>query len=68
MLKHAFFGPGEVYKFIYKSLLASNKSQKACNELDMFDSQKGKRKVQRVPQLQAAALPRHQEEEEIDKN
>ena len=29
---------------------------------------KGKRKVQGVPQLQAAAHPRHQEEEETDKN
>ena len=28
---------------------------------------KGKSKVQGVPQSQAAALPRHQEEEEIDK-
>ena len=28
---------------------------------------KGKRKVQWVPQSQAAALPRHQEEEETDK-
>ena len=28
---------------------------------------KGKRKVQGVPQSQIAALPRHQEEEEIDK-
>ena len=28
---------------------------------------KGKRKVQGVPQSQAAALPRHQEEEETDK-
>ena len=28
---------------------------------------KGKRKVQGVPQLQIAALPRHQEEEETDK-
>ena len=28
---------------------------------------KGKRKVQEVPQSQSAALPRHQEEEEIDK-
>ena len=28
---------------------------------------KGKRKVQEVPQSQAAALPRHQEEEETDK-
>ena len=27
---------------------------------------KGKKKVLRVPQSQAAALPRHQEEEEID--
>ena len=28
---------------------------------------KGKRKVQGVPQLQNAALPRHQEEKETDK-
>ena len=28
---------------------------------------KSKRKVQRVPQSQTAALPRHQEEEETDK-
>ena len=28
---------------------------------------KGKRKAQRVPQSQTAALPRHQEEEETDK-
>ena len=28
----------------------------------------GKRKVQGVPQLQTAAIPRHQEEEEIDKS
>ena len=28
--------------------------------------QNGKRKVQGVPQLQTAALPRHQEEEETD--
>ena len=28
---------------------------------------KGKRKVQGVPQSQTAALPRHQEEEEMDK-
>ena len=28
---------------------------------------KGKRKIQGVPQLQAAAHPRHQEEEEKDK-
>ena len=29
---------------------------------------KGKRKVQGMPQSQIAALPRHQEEEERDKN
>ena len=29
--------------------------------------QEGKRKVQGVPQSQAAALPRHQEEEKTDK-
>ena len=31
-------------------------------------SKKGKRKVQEVPQSQAATLPRYQEEEETDKN
>ena len=31
-------------------------------------SKKGKRKVQGVPQLQTAALPRPQEEEETDKS
>ena len=31
-------------------------------------SKKGMRKVQGVPQSQTAALPRHQEEEEIDKS
>ena len=30
--------------------------------------QKGKRKVQGMPQSQTAALPRHQEEEETDKS
>ena len=30
--------------------------------------QKGKRKVQEVPQSQTEALPRHQEEEETDKS
>ena len=29
---------------------------------------KGKRKVQGVPQLQTAALPRHQEDKETDKS
>ena len=32
------------------------------------EEQKGKRKVQGVPQSQTAALPRHQEEEETDKS
>ena len=31
-------------------------------------TKKGKRKVQRVPQSQTAALPIHQEEEETDKS
>ena len=33
----------------------------------IFNDQKGKRIVQGVPQSHAASLPRHQEEEEIDK-
>ena len=32
-----------------------------------YSCKKGKRKVQGLPQSQAAALPRHQEEEETDK-
>ena len=34
----------------------------------MTNGKKGKRKVQGVPQLQTAALPRPQEEEETDKS
>ena len=33
-----------------------------------YMSEKGKRKVQGVPQSQTTALPRHQEEEETDKS
>ena len=36
-------------------------------DLFLQEGKKGKRKVQGVPQSQAAALPRHQEEEETDK-
>ena len=36
-------------------------------ELSMCDKKKGTRKVQEVPQLQAADHPRHKEEEETDK-
>ena len=35
--------------------------------MQLTTPKKGKRKVQRVPQSQAAALPRHQREEETDK-
>ena len=35
---------------------------------DIYMGKKGKRKVQRVPQSQTAALPKHQEEEETDKS
>ena len=37
-------------------------------ELLMFYNNKGKRKVQGMPQSQTAALPRPQEEEETDKS
>ena len=33
-----------------------------------YESKKGKRNIQGVPQSQTAALPRHQEEEESDKS
>ena len=36
--------------------------------LTVLKTQKGKRKVQGVPQSQTAALPRPQEEEETDKS
>ena len=34
----------------------------------MSQGKKGKRKIQGVPQLQTAAFPSHQEEEETDKS
>ena len=37
------------------------------NTVGMPSSKKGKRNIQGMPQSQTAALPRHQEEEEIDK-
>ena len=37
------------------------------NDLANVTYEKSKRKIQGVPQLQATALPRHQEEEETDK-
>ena len=40
---------------------------KHCNEINSDLKKKGKRKVQGVPQSQAAAHPRHEEEEETDK-
>ena len=36
-------------------------------DMSILCKKKGKRKVQGMPQSQAAALPRHQEEEETDK-
>ena len=36
-------------------------------KIKLITIKKGKRKVQRVPQLQTTALPRPQEEEETDK-
>ena len=38
-----------------------------CENKHPLPKQKGKRKVQGVPQSQTAALPRHQEEEETNK-
>ena len=40
----------------------------AILDLSNLQLKKGKRKVQGVSQSQTAALPRHQEEEEIDKS
>ena len=38
------------------------------NQNGLCDTEKGKRKVQGVPQSQTAALPRPQEEEKTDKS
>ena len=38
------------------------------DKTDTTYENKGKKKVQGVPQSQTAALPRHQEEEETDKS
>ena len=43
------------------SMVSTRHKQNRCS------IQKGKRRVQGVPQSQAAALPRHEEEEETDK-
>ena len=47
-----------------------NRYKKECLQPGYYtaDCIKGKRKVQGVPQLQTAALPRPQEEEETDKS
>ena len=45
------------------SAAAEDQTQATC-----MKGQKGKRKVQGVPQSQTAALPRPQEEEETDKS
>ena len=45
----------------------AQKSQPSLIAPHPFVTKKGKRKVQGVPQSQAASLPRHQEEEEADK-
>ena len=44
-----------------------NNKTKQQKKRKNFVEKKVKRKVQGVPQSQAAALPRHQEEEELDK-
>ena len=49
----------------YKEAQQSNSFSKTSSE---NDQKKGKRKVQGVPQLQNAALPTPQEEEETDKS
>ena len=50
----------------YKYCIAKNSS--VCSILQLLILKKCKRKVQRMPQSQTAALPRHQEEKEIDKS
>ena len=51
-------------EYTYKTMI--EKRNNSANDFHTYEN-KGKRKVQGVPQSQTAALPRHQEEEETDK-
>ena len=66
MTEHAFWCKFD-QNFEYLIGLESNKKNEKKCYFAIFIKKKGKRKDQGVPQSQAAALPRHQEEEETDK-
>ena len=51
----------------YKRIPTDKRSIVNAHSIEITAEKKGKRKVQGVPQSQTAALPRNQEEEEIDK-
>ena len=48
--------------------LLGDKTVGESRSIEDSTEKKGKGKIQRVPQSQTAALPRHQEEEETDKS
>ena len=67
--KKNIFSEKYLSSFIFtKSLKIIHKNLKKQQFLILQLEKKGKRKVQRVPQSQTAALPRHKEEEETDKS
>ena len=53
--------------YMAQKVLSSKKKKKKRKKSARRNTEKGKRKFQGVPQSQAAALPRHQREEETDK-
>ena len=57
-----------IFRNMYNYLKDNNLLYKHQPGFILGHSKKGKRKVQRGPQPQATAPPRHQEEEETDKS
>ena len=56
-------------KILFKACMLKTKETKNIIVKEVhYLHKKGKRKVQRVPQSQTAALPRHKEAEETDKS
>ena len=62
--KAIFFDVYKIIGWIIETVKSRSKRSVLCKN---NDKKEGKGKIQGVPQLQTAALPRHQEEEETDK-
>ena len=63
-----FYITNELRRFIKWAALWEDEPSDMCATLILKHYEKGKGKVQGVPQSQTAALPRPQEEEETDKS